>query len=89
MAGNPARIALGISSLALTFVACQALPWTATIKWQDQHQVIDGFGGSCAELSPAVLRNPMDIAGEFVACSSRSCLRQRNPFHLLRCGNGV
>jgi len=36
-------------ALPLMFVAWQVLPRTAVITWTDLRQVIDGFGGSCAD----------------------------------------
>lgn len=43
------RIILALSMLALILFVCFGFPRTAVISWTEVHQVIDGFGGSCAD----------------------------------------
>ncbi len=49
MARQLTLIVLTLSVLALIFFVWPASPQTAIIKWTEVHQVIDGFGGSCAD----------------------------------------
>jgi glucuronoarabinoxylan endo-1,4-beta-xylanase len=44
-------ILLACSTLVLAFFAWSIFPRTAVIDWVDVHQVMDGFGGSCADFN--------------------------------------
>ena len=49
MRERPTVVIVGVLVLALTLLAWAALPRTAAVNWTDTYQVIDGFGGSCAD----------------------------------------
>jgi glucuronoarabinoxylan endo-1,4-beta-xylanase len=53
MTGRLVRITLICFLLALILFAWSHYPRTAVINWSDVHQVIDGFGGSCADFHKA------------------------------------
>jgi glucuronoarabinoxylan endo-1,4-beta-xylanase len=49
MFGRPILVMCVLPALALMLLACAALPGTAVVNWTDAYQMIDGFGGSCAD----------------------------------------
>jgi glucuronoarabinoxylan endo-1,4-beta-xylanase len=49
-------------ALALALFARFSFPRTAVVNWTDVHQVINGFGGSCADFGEAL---PVDMADFF------------------------
>jgi glucuronoarabinoxylan endo-1,4-beta-xylanase len=49
------------SALALLFFTWSTVPSTAVINWTDVHQVIDGFGGSCANSTEPLPSNMADF----------------------------
>jgi glucuronoarabinoxylan endo-1,4-beta-xylanase len=53
-------------ALALILLARSSFSRTAVVNWADVHQVIDGFGGSCADFNKAL---PADMADFFFTTS--------------------
>ena len=49
MSGKPILVISALSAFALMLLAWTAMPGTAVVNWTDTYQVIDGFGGSCAD----------------------------------------
>lgn len=54
--------------ICLTLISCSSLEAspTATIRWTEVHQVIDGFGGSCADFTEPL---PSKMADFFFTAS--------------------
>jgi glucuronoarabinoxylan endo-1,4-beta-xylanase len=49
MSGRLIVILSAVSGLALILLAWPAMPGPAVVDWMDSYQVMDGFGGSCAD----------------------------------------
>jgi glucuronoarabinoxylan endo-1,4-beta-xylanase len=49
MSGRLILILFAVSGLALILLAWPAVPGPVVVNWTDSYQVMDGFGGSCAD----------------------------------------